>query len=110
MAKKKSASSAVTESAFPATKKSAASKSADSKSAGNGDASTAAGVLGAEQIGVTAGSVWLYLTDNGPASITTLKKAIDAPSDLILAAVGWLAREEKLEFAPSGKTVTLSLK
>jgi Winged helix-turn-helix domain (DUF2582) len=107
MAKKKSASSDTSTSNKSS---SVATKKIASKSSSNGDASTAAGILGAEQIGMTAGSVWLYLTDNGPTSLTALKKAIDEPSDLILAAVGWLAREEKIEFTVSGKTVTLALK
>lgn len=104
MAKKKSASTSATQSA-PAPKKASASKSAS-----NGDVSTAAEVLGEEQIGMAAGSVWLYLTDNGPTTLTALKKAIHQPGDLILAAVGWLAREEKLEFSVSKKTVTIGLK
>lgn len=67
-------------------------------------------MLGEEQIGMAAGSVWLYLTDNGPTTLSALKKAIDQPGDLIAAAVGWLAREEKLEFSTSGKSVSIGLK
>jgi hypothetical protein len=35
---------------------------------------------------------------------------LNLSADLLLAAVGWLAREEKLEFNVSGKSVKLSLK
>lgn len=121
MAKKKSTSSAASESAAPAKapkaakapKPAAAKKSpakSESKAASNGDASTAASALGNHQIGETAGAVWQYLSDNGESSLATIKKELNVSADLLLAAVGWLAREEKLEFAISGKTAKLSLK
>ena len=50
-----------------------------------------------EQIGQTAGLVWCALDEHGPQSITKLAKTIDAPRDIVMQAVGWLAREEKLE-------------
>ena len=63
-----------------------------------------------EQIGDTAGVVWHYLSDNGPSSITELTKEIDAPRDVVMQALGWLAREDKLtidEDTRGRKTVTL---
>jgi hypothetical protein len=54
-----------------------------------------------EQIGDTAGLVWHYLNANGPASMTQLAKDIDAPRDVIMQAVGWLAREDKLSIDES---------
>jgi hypothetical protein len=89
--------------------KTAATKT-PSKIATNGDASSASAELGCHQIGETAGALWQYLTDNGECSLVTIKKEIHAPAELIFAAVGWLAREEKLDFTVSGKTVKLSLK
>jgi hypothetical protein len=105
MAKKKAASSA-----SAASETATATKKPAIKSASNGDSSTATAVLGAEQIGLTAGSVWLYLSDNGETSLTALKKEIGGSGDLVLAAIGWLAREEKLDFTVSGKTVKVALK
>ncbi len=124
MAKKKSASPAATSSPTPSRavpSKSSATKSSEAKStakktsapssASNGDATTATtGNLSAEQIGLTAGSVWGYLTEKGPTSLATIKKEIGASADLVLAAIGWLAREEKLDFTTSGKTVKIGLK
>ena len=49
-----------------------------------------------DQIGDTAGVVWHYLNDNGPSSLTELVKEIDAPRDVVMQALGWLAREDKL--------------
>jgi hypothetical protein len=49
-----------------------------------------------DQIGDTAGLVWNHLHENGPRTLTQLTKEIDAPRDVIMQAVGWLAREDKL--------------
>ena len=115
MAKKKSAAStaaepkAATKASKPAAAKKTTIRSA-SKAATNGEASTAATALGNHQIGETASAVWFYLTGEGEASLATIKKDLSVSADLLIAAVGWLAREEKLKFAVSGKTVMISLK
>ena len=115
MAKKKSAASiaaepkAATKASKPAADKKITTKSAP-KAATNDEASPAATTLGNHQIGETAGVVWFYLNEEGEASLATIKKDLSVSVDLLLAAVGWLAREEKLEFAVSGKTVKISLK
>lgn len=61
-------------------------------------------------IGECAGVVWSCLNDQGPQSLAKLKKSVDAPADMVLAAIGWLAREGKLTFETGGKQVTLSLR
>ena len=63
-----------------------------------------------DEIGRAAGELWHALSDGRGQSLAELKKAIDSPPDLVLAAVGWLAREGKLEFASSGRTVKVSLR
>jgi hypothetical protein len=65
--------------------------------------------LSNESIGEAAGAVWVCLDSNGPQTLAKLKKAVDVPADTVLTAVGWLAREGKLKFETSGKTVTISL-
>jgi hypothetical protein len=62
-----------------------------------------------EDIGATAGDVWRILSERGGQTLAGLKKSIDAPDELIVAAVGWLSREDKLAFASNGKSVTVSL-
>jgi hypothetical protein len=57
-----------------------------------------------EQIGDTAGVVWHHLHENGPLSITQLTKDIDAPRDVIMQAIGWLAREDKLAIEEEGRS------
>jgi len=49
-----------------------------------------------DQIGDTAGTIWHDLNQNGPRSLTQLAKEIDAPRDVIMQALGWLAREDKI--------------
>lgn len=63
-----------------------------------------------DQIGEMAGAVWQVLTAQGPKSLAALKSSIDAPPELVLAAVGWLARENKLSFDSSGRAVKVSLR
>jgi hypothetical protein len=63
-----------------------------------------------DQIGDTSGVVWHYLNDNGPATFTELTKEIEAPRDVVMQAVGWLAREDKItieEEARGKKTISL---
>jgi hypothetical protein len=63
-----------------------------------------------DAIGYAAGDVWGALHGKGWQTLAAVKKATDSPSDLTLMAIGWLAREGKLDFAASGKTVKLTLK
>lgn len=110
-APKASAPKAVTpKPAAKAPAKAVATKKSASKAGSNGDPSTAADVLGHEQIGFVAGDVWVYLSDNGQSSLATLKKAMNTTPELLCAAVGWLAREDKLDFEINGKMVKVALK
>ena len=51
------------------------------------------------EIGHVAGEVWGLLGRDGGQTVAAIKKSINAPSDVVLAAIGWLAREDKLEFS-----------
>ena len=55
------------------------------------------------EIGETAGRVWRLLDSEGPQSLTQIKKRIDAKGDLVPYALGWLAREGKVEFLADKK-------
>ena len=48
------------------------------------------------QIGETAGAVWRALDEHGPLSMAKLVKEVGAPRDLVMQALGWLAREDKV--------------
>lgn len=63
-----------------------------------------------EQIGETAGLVWHYLNDHGPTSLTRLVKDLDAPRDVVMQALGWLAREEKIVLEEQGRVKSVALR
>lgn len=67
-------------------------------------------LLSNDGIGHTAGQVWQTLSDGGNQTAAALKKEIDAPGDVVMAAVGWLAREEKLDFVTEGRAVKIGLR
>lgn len=48
------------------------------------------------QIGEAAGVLWTHLHEHGPVSLTKLVKEVELPRDLLMQALGWLAREDKL--------------
>ena len=63
-----------------------------------------------EQIGETAGVIWHFLNENGPMPLTRLVKEVDAPRDLIMQALGWLAREEKIQIEEESRSKIVSLR
>lgn len=102
MAKKKAA---------PAATKTPASKSPAPKSAAKKVAAPKASLaLTNEDIGHVAGQVWQVLADGGAQTAAALKKSVNAPGDVVMAAVGWLAREEKLDFVNAGRTCKIALR
>lgn len=64
-----------------------------------------------EIIGINAGSVWNALNENGTMNVKALKKAtkIKTEKDLY-AALGWLAKEEKLTFSEENGELNIALK
>ena len=63
-----------------------------------------------EVIGKTAGKVWHYLKDHGKASLSGIEKGVKAPRGVVFMAIGWLAREGKLEFGQEKRTTQIWLK
>ena len=55
-----------------------------------------------DQIGETAGAVWEALSKDGPLTFAALMEEVNAPQSLFFMAIGWLSREEKLQFEPAG--------
>src|SRR5437763_12289551 len=60
-------------------------------------------------IGCVAGLVWNYLELNGPVTLTKLAKEIEAPRDLVMQGVGWLAREGKVRFDETPRSEVIAL-
>jgi len=62
------------------------------------------------QVGETAGKIWHLLNDEGPQSFPEIKKKLDGSSELLSFALGWLAREDKVDLTQEKKTVKVALK
>jgi hypothetical protein len=60
-------------------------------------------------IGTTAGRVWCHLHEHGATTASRLSKVLGVPSRQVDRAVGWLAREHKLEFVTDRRAVKISL-
>ena len=62
------------------------------------------------EVGETAGRVWQALTTDGPMTLTQLKKKLSGNGDMLGYALGWLAREDKIDMVAEKKTLHLRLK
>ena len=63
-----------------------------------------------EQVGDAAGEVWRQLNHGGPQTLAQLKKKLNGSSELLGFAVGWLAREDKLQILKDKRSIVLRLK
>ncbi len=62
------------------------------------------------EIGETAGQVWKLLESDGPQTLAMVKKKVSAKPGYVEYAVGWLAREDKIEFAMDKRITRIALK
>ena len=62
-----------------------------------------------EKIGIDAGKVWSLLDEKGRLTETALKNAVKLTYKDLYAALGWLAREEKVIIEKKGKDIYVSL-
>ncbi len=70
---------------------------------------TAAPVSHMDHVGEIAGDVWRILDRKGPLSMAKLVKAAGEPRDVVMQALGWLAREEKIRVEEEGRSRIVSL-
>ena len=61
-------------------------------------------------IGSVAGKVWDHLQTEGEVSVSAVARAVDEPQTKVNMAIGWLAREDKLEFDNEGRGSDIRLK
>jgi hypothetical protein len=61
------------------------------------------------EVGETAGKVWHVLNDKGPQTLAQLKK-LGGSTELLTLAVGWLAREDKVDIIREKKGFTVAMK
>jgi len=62
-----------------------------------------------EEIGIVAGLVWHYLAESNPVTLSRLARDLNMPRDLVMQAVGWLAREGKIAFHEGPRSKLISL-
>lgn len=64
----------------------------------------------ANEIGEAAGIVWRTLEVDGELTLAKLKKECKLADPVFSWALGWLAREDKVEISPQRKSYTVRLK
>jgi hypothetical protein len=62
-----------------------------------------------EEIGNTAGAIWSILHAKGELSLSQLKKQTKAKPQVFDWAIGWLARENKIEFTQQKRSIRVRL-
>ena len=63
-----------------------------------------------EEIGTTAGAIWQALNTKGELSVAQLRKAVKGKPPIFDWAIGWLAREDKIEITPEKRSFRIRLK
>jgi len=63
-----------------------------------------------EQVGDTAGKIWHMLNDLGPQTLAQLKKRLNGSGEVVDFALGWLAREDKIDISLEKKSYKVTLK
>ena len=63
-----------------------------------------------EQIIESAGQIYNYLSNKGEVSISKMKKDLSLGENFAEMGLGWLSREDKLEYTQKAKSVTVKLR
>lgn len=63
-----------------------------------------------DNVGELAGKVWHYLDEHGRCSLTAVETGIEASRPLVLMAIGWLAREGKVDLLQEGRATLVCLR
>lgn len=63
-----------------------------------------------EQIIESAGQIYNYLSNKGEVSISKMKKDLSLNENFTEMGLGWLSREDKLEYTQKAKSVTVKLR
>ena len=62
-----------------------------------------------QDVGITAGKVYKKLDAKGRMSMSRLKKEVGGNETMVTMAVGWLAREGKVNFAKERNVLKVEL-
>ena len=55
-----------------------------------------------DKIGETAGRIWKVMQKKGEVNVAQLPKMLNEKSAIVYQGLGWLAREEKIEYQVKG--------
>jgi hypothetical protein len=62
-----------------------------------------------ERVGLTAGSIWHYLAEQGATSVAKLVNALPEDEAIIQRGIGWLAQEDKITLSIVDQVETIAL-
>jgi Mn-dependent DtxR family transcriptional regulator len=62
-----------------------------------------------EKIGQTAGNIWDILQNNEEIAISQFPKMLNEKAVVVNQALGWLAREDKINYRQEGNRTLVSL-
>ncbi|MDE1919939.1 MAG: winged helix-turn-helix domain-containing protein [Candidatus Omnitrophica bacterium] len=62
-----------------------------------------------EKIIETAGKTWRFLGQNGQTNVGQLAKSLKEKDEVVLQALGWLAREDKITYMVKNRRTFVSL-
>ena len=62
-----------------------------------------------EKVIEAAGKTWRYLGQNGQTNVAQLGRAIKEKDEVVLQALGWLAREDKINYSIKNRRTFVSL-
>ncbi|MFA6989970.1 MAG: winged helix-turn-helix domain-containing protein [Candidatus Gastranaerophilaceae bacterium] len=62
-----------------------------------------------ETIGTNAGKIWSHLSESNDITLSALKKDLNLKGDEAGLALGWLAKEGKIEFGKKGASIKVKL-
>jgi hypothetical protein len=57
----------------------------------------------------TAGKTWRFLGQHGQTNVSQLAKSIKEKDEVVLQALGWLAREDKIDYTIKNRRTFVSL-
>ena len=63
-----------------------------------------------EQIIESAGQIYNYLFSKGEVSINKMTKDLSLEDNFTAMGLGWLSREDKIEYTQKAKSVTVKLR
>jgi Protein of unknown function (DUF2582). len=63
-----------------------------------------------DRVGYSAGEIWRYLLENGESSPIKIKANLGLSNTMLYLALGWLAREDKVNIVQHDYSYKISLK